>query len=155
MQHPRETSLFLTVSFFSIFSSGHTENFKQPFANTTTSVGDMGFAFYGSLWAYDSWNNLNFLTDEIQNPFRTLPLAIMIGIPSVTFCYVMMNVAYSVFLTNQQIAATNAVAVVSMKPSPDAILQEPSNIGRSSMFLMVCRCVLYFVLDEYKEYVNR
>lgn len=99
-----------------MFSSlGHTENFKNPFNGSTTEIADIGFAFYGGLWAYDGWNNLNFLTDELKDPFKTLPLAIMIGIPIVTGFYVMANVAYSAILTPYTIAHSKAVAVVSIR----------------------------------------
>ena len=44
---------------------------------------------------------------------RDLPLAIMIGIPLVTGCYVLVNIAYLTVLTQAEIAASGAVAVVS------------------------------------------
>ena len=46
--------------------------------------------------------------------FRDLPLAIMIGIPLVTGCYVLVNIAYLTVLTQAQIATSGAVAVVIM-----------------------------------------
>ena len=44
--------------------------------------------------------------------YRDLPLAIMIGIPLVTGCYVLVNIAYLTVLTQAEIAASGAVAVV-------------------------------------------
>ena len=35
---------------------------------TTTEVGRIATAFYSGLWAYDGWNNLNYVTEEIINP---------------------------------------------------------------------------------------
>lgn len=49
---------------------GHTEHFCNYFENTTTSVGDVATAFYSGLWAYDGWNNLNYVTEEIKNPSK-------------------------------------------------------------------------------------
>ena len=43
---------------------------------------------------------------------RDLPLAIMIGIPLVTGCYVLVNIAYLTVLTQAEIASSGAVAVV-------------------------------------------
>ena len=35
---------------------------------TTNSIGNIATAFYSGLWAYDGWNNLNYVTEEIINP---------------------------------------------------------------------------------------
>ena len=31
-------------------------------------MGRLATAFYSGLWAYDGWNNLNYVTEEIINP---------------------------------------------------------------------------------------
>lgn len=49
---------------------GRTEHFQNYFENTTTSIGDVATAFYSGLWAYDGWNNLNYVTEEIKNPSK-------------------------------------------------------------------------------------
>ncbi|XP_065065024.1 b(0,+)-type amino acid transporter 1-like isoform X6 [Rhopilema esculentum] len=90
---------------------GYNQNFKNAFEGTTTSISDIGYAFYGGLWAYDGWNNLNYVTEELKNPLRDLPLAIIIGIPLVTGCYVLVNIAYLTVLTQAQISTSGAVAV--------------------------------------------
>lgn len=33
-------------------------------------MGVIATAFYTGLWAYDGWNNLNYVTEEIQNPSK-------------------------------------------------------------------------------------
>lgn len=45
-------------------------------------------------------------------PFRNLPLAIIIGIPLVTVCYVMVNIAYFTVMTPADLLSSPAVAVV-------------------------------------------
>ncbi|XP_066290274.1 b(0,+)-type amino acid transporter 1-like isoform X1 [Branchiostoma lanceolatum] len=77
----------------------------------TITISDVGLAFYQGLWAYDGWNNLNFVTEEIENPVRNLPLAIMISIPLVTLLYVLANVAYFSVMTPSELLASGAVAV--------------------------------------------
>ena len=67
---------------------------------------------YQGLWAYDGWNTLNFVAEEMENPIRDLPLSIMVGIPFITGCHVIMNIAYLTVLTPLQMATSQAVAVV-------------------------------------------
>lgn len=45
---------------------------------------------------------------------RNLPRAICISLPLVTVIYVLANIAYFVVLTQDEILASNAVAVVSL-----------------------------------------
>ena len=45
--------------------------------------------------------------------YRDLPLSILIGIPLVTVCYVLVNIAYLAVLTPAEVMESSAVAVVS------------------------------------------
>lgn len=49
---------------------GRTENFRNYFEDSKWDMGDMATAFYSGLWAYDGWNNLNYVTEEIKNPSK-------------------------------------------------------------------------------------
>ncbi|KAI9542601.1 b(0,+)-type amino acid transporter 1 [Dissostichus eleginoides] len=49
--------------------------------------------------------------EELKDPFRNLPLAIIIGIPLVSVCYVLVNVAYFTVLTPTELLLSPAVAV--------------------------------------------
>ncbi|XP_024943330.1 Y+L amino acid transporter 2 isoform X2 [Cephus cinctus] len=90
---------------------GHTENFHQPMAGTNTQPGYIALAIYSGLFSYSGWNYLNFVTEELQDPYKNLPKAICISLPLVTVIYVLANVAYFVVLTQDEILASNAVAV--------------------------------------------
>lgn len=46
-------------------------------------------------------------------PLRNLPMAIIIGIPLVTVCYILMNIAYFTVMTPTELLQSQAVAVVS------------------------------------------
>ena len=53
---------------------GETQNLEDGFAGSTTNFGDIAQAFYGGIWAYDGWNNLNFITEELKvGPLRRQP----------------------------------------------------------------------------------
>ncbi|XP_007887564.1 b(0,+)-type amino acid transporter 1 [Callorhinchus milii] len=94
-----------------LLAQGNTQNFKNSFDGAHISFSAIGLGLYGGLWSYDGWNQLNFITEELKNPYRNLPLAIIIGIPSVTVCYILVNVAYFTVMTPTELLQSSAVAV--------------------------------------------
>lgn len=65
----------------------------------------VAFAVVATLWAYEGWHNLNSIAEEIKNPQRNIPLAILLSIVGVALLYVLFN--YSIFrvLSPEVIAA--------------------------------------------------
>ena len=55
----------------------------------------MAFAVLATLWAYEGWTNLNTVAEEMKNPKRNLPLALILSIVGVAVLYVVFN--YSVY----------------------------------------------------------
>ncbi|EDO37074.1 predicted protein [Nematostella vectensis] len=90
---------------------GKTENLQNAFEGSETDPAKIGFAFYIGLWAYDGWNSLNYCTEEMKDPARDMPKAIIIGISIITGCYLMVNIAYITVLGGAGILASEAVAV--------------------------------------------
>nr|XP_026696296.1 b(0,+)-type amino acid transporter 1-like [Ciona intestinalis] len=71
----------------------------------------IGLALYQGLWSYEGWNNLNYITEEVKNPKRNLPLAIGISLPLVTSFYILVNISYFAVLTPTEMLASDAVAI--------------------------------------------
>ncbi|KXJ17864.1 b(0,+)-type amino acid transporter 1 [Exaiptasia diaphana] len=92
-------------------AKGKTENLQNAFEGSQTDPAKIGFAFYIGLWAYDGWNTLNYCTEEMKNPARDMPRAIVIGVSIITICYLIVNVAYITVLGGTGILASEAVAV--------------------------------------------
>ncbi|XP_048092554.1 solute carrier family 7 member 8a [Alosa alosa] len=74
-------------------------------------VGLIALAFLQGSFAYGGWNFLNYVTEELVDPYVNLPRAIFISIPLVTFVYVFANIAYVTAMSPQELLASNAVAV--------------------------------------------
>ena len=58
------------------------------------------------MFSYDGWNSLNFVSEELQNPVRNFPIVICVGIPLVTLCYLMVNVAYFAAMSPNEMMAS-------------------------------------------------
>ena len=91
---------------------GGYKNFDNAFAYSETEPGKICLAFYSGIYSYAGWNYLNFMTEELKDPFRNLPYAIYLSLPVVTFLYILANVAYLAVLTPTEMMASNAIAVV-------------------------------------------
>jgi APA family basic amino acid/polyamine antiporter len=69
-----------------------------------------GVAMIASLWSYDGWNVLTYLSGETADPQRTLPRALAIGTLLVIGLYAAVNLAYLYVLPVSAIAKSDLVA---------------------------------------------
>ncbi len=69
-----------------------------------------GVAMVAVFWAFDGWNNVNFVAGEIKNPARNLPLALILGTVLVGLIYVMVNVVYLKALPISEMAGVVTIA---------------------------------------------
>nr|XP_046235748.1 cystine/glutamate transporter [Scatophagus argus] len=92
-------------------AKGKTENFQNGFEIDSLTLDRLPLAFYNGLYAYGGWFYLNFVTEEVINPNRTIPLAIIYSMVSVTIFYVLVNVAYYTMMTPAEVLMSDAVAV--------------------------------------------
>ncbi|XP_075049327.1 cystine/glutamate transporter-like [Mixophyes fleayi] len=94
---------------------GETQNFKNAFVGKDVGIMGLPLAFYSGMYAYAGWKvdlfYLNFVTEEVENPEKNIPLAICISMVIVTIGYVLTNVAYYTAITAEELLLSNAVAV--------------------------------------------
>lgn len=91
---------------------GNVDHFSQAFRGTTSNPGKIAKAFYSGIFSYSGWNYLNFMTEELKDPYVNLPRAIYISLPLVTSIYVLANMAYLSVLTPTAMISSDAIAVV-------------------------------------------
>jgi len=96
----------LFILFWGLFGGGHTPNLSlaAPMVASPDGTELLKMSFGGiitmvalgvitSMWAYEGWTNLNSVAEEIKNPKKNLPLAIIIALSSITVIYVLFNLA--------------------------------------------------------------
>ncbi|CAH2234737.1 jg20964 [Pararge aegeria aegeria] len=88
---------------------GKVEHFT--FEGTTNDVTSIALSFYSGLFAYNGWNYLNFIIEELKDPVRNLPRAIAISCTLVTVVYTFTNVAFYTTLSPTEVLGSAAVAV--------------------------------------------
>ncbi|XP_059610342.1 large neutral amino acids transporter small subunit 1 isoform X1 [Phlebotomus argentipes] len=89
--------------------TGHVEYFT--FENTQGDVASIALSFYSGLFAYNGWNYLNFIIEELKDPIKNLPRAIAISCTLVTVVYVLANASFYTILSPEEVLGSEAVAV--------------------------------------------
>src|SRR6202035_1300064 len=91
---------------------------RQHAAETSAVIARWGWGTIGALltglvpamWAYNGFNDLGDLGEEIVNPQKNIPVAIILGLLTVGGLYLMANVIYFHTLPLAEIAASQHVA---------------------------------------------
>ncbi|KAF2463265.1 amino acid transporter [Lindgomyces ingoldianus] len=96
--------------------------------------GHYSTAIYAGLWAYDGWDNANFVASEINDPGRALPRAIKAAMAVVLSCYELVNIAYYILLPWDTMSSNDAVAVAAAK----SLLGRPAGIFITILVAISC-----------------
>lgn len=83
----------------------------DPWNGTTWTSEGIVMSLYLGLYSYAGWDTLNFMVEELKNPYKNLPMAIYISMPLCTVVYLLANVAYYVVLSSEEMVNSNAVAL--------------------------------------------
>ncbi|KEY65306.1 hypothetical protein S7711_01823 [Stachybotrys chartarum IBT 7711] len=77
-------------------------------------LGHFSAALYGALWAYSGWDKAIYVSSELSDPARQLPLAINASIPTVIACFLIANASYYILLPWNVVSTTDSVAVTAI-----------------------------------------
>ena len=104
--------LMLVILGFTI-GNGSFENFTKDapaiYDNVNIFAGII-MALSGAFWAYDGWNNITYISGEVKNPQRNIPLALFWGTVIVIAVYMLINLAYLYILPIDAMAQSKLVA---------------------------------------------
>ncbi len=80
-------------------------------------------ASLAAFWGYEGWNNVGYIGEEVKNPQKNIPLALILGTGIIILLYMAMNTAYlrimpveayaAMMATPEKIAAVEAASVMS------------------------------------------
>ena len=84
---------------------------RSWFEGTSSDISSWAVALYAGLWAFDGWDNTNYVTGEFKNPSRDLPRVLHTAMPAVIACYLLANISYIFVLPLDTINKSNTVAV--------------------------------------------
>lgn len=94
---------------------GRAANFTTIFSGSDGHLAGFTIAMIAALWAYDGWNDLNMVAGEIQQPERSIPLALVSGVGLVAVLYMLTNAAVQYLLSAAAIAQSPRPAADAMR----------------------------------------
>ncbi|KAL4265325.1 Cellular Amino Acid Transporter [Pleurotus pulmonarius] len=68
-------------------------------------------ALYSGLWAFDGWDQANYVGGELTNPEKNIPRAIHSSMAIVTVLFLLANISYFVVLDKATVGLSNTVAM--------------------------------------------
>ncbi|TFK76407.1 L-methionine transporter [Pluteus cervinus] len=81
------------------------------FDGSSHSPSAFSLALYSGLWAFDGWDQANYVGGEIRNPERNIPRAIHSSMAIVTALFLLANLSYFVVLDKATVGSSNTVAL--------------------------------------------
>lgn len=104
--------LFLSAGFYVAFSAP-TVPMPGHFESQGIQWGGVGLGLLFVMFAYSGWNGATYLAEEIRNPERNLPIALIGGTVITTVLYVFLNILYYMAVPASELAGQKAVAQLS------------------------------------------
>jgi len=86
-----------------------------PSLTVASPIGAIGAALVPILFTYGGWQQTNFIAEEIVDPERNLPRALVLGVAIVVTVYLLTNVAYLRVLGIEGLSASTAPAADTMR----------------------------------------
>jgi len=108
----------ISMGIWWLFKTGDFSNFYSSTIFPDGTVGlsqwdskDMAIALSSTLFALDGWWGVTYLTEELKNAERNLPLVTFTAIPFAALSYLVVNLSYMAVLTQQEMGKSVSVGI--------------------------------------------
>ncbi len=91
---------------YGVKSGGRNLGRAFPSAGDWPSLTAWGAALMTALWAFDGWYSVSCAAEEIRNPRRNIPRALVLGTSFVLFLYMAVNFVYGIALPMPRLKGT-------------------------------------------------
>jgi APA family basic amino acid/polyamine antiporter len=106
--------LILLIAALAFTSHGSWSHFAERYPAATGGITGFVVAVAAALWAYDGWSDLNMVAEEVKDPERNIPIALIGGLLVIAALYMLVNAAV-------QFALPAAAVGASPSPMSDAV----------------------------------
>jgi APA family basic amino acid/polyamine antiporter len=100
--------LIVVIAALAFSSAGSWLHFAERFSGATGGVAGFVAAVTAALWAYDGWSDLNMVAEEVKDPERNIPLALIGGFLMIAALYMIVNAAVQFALPALSVATSSS-----------------------------------------------
>ena len=115
-----KVALIVVIAALAFTTGGSWSHFAESYPHATGGFEGFVVAVAAALWAYDGWSDLNMVAEEVRDPQRNIPLALIGGLVVIAGLYMLVNAAVQFALP---------AASVAMSPSPMSDAVRASVLG--------------------------
>jgi basic amino acid/polyamine antiporter, APA family len=125
--------LIVAISVLAFSAHGSWAHFAQRYPDATGGIAGFFAALAAALWAYDGWSDLNMVAEEVRDPERNIPVALVGGLLVIGALYMLVNAAV-------QYALPPLLVAQSSSPMSDAV--RASFLGASAAVVVSAAMVI-------------
>ncbi|MDQ2680976.1 MAG: amino acid permease [Candidatus Eremiobacteraeota bacterium] len=113
----------------------------QVFSSSFDLLSALGLAMIPVLFSYSGWQTASFMTGELKNPARTLPLGMIWGVVGVVILYMLVNIVSVKVLGTAALAQSHA-------PASDVMRVILGPLGARLIALVIALSTLGFLSNQ-------
>src|SRR5262249_35081958 len=101
-------ALVVVISALAFSRRGNWENFAGHYVAASGGIVGFILSVKAALWAYDGWSDLNMVAEEVSEPERNIPLALVGGLVAIGALYMLVNAAVQYVLPATLLAQSSS-----------------------------------------------